>query len=72
MAQSICSASPEGEEPQNATGGEDDCPACRGHGRKLVMLSGPADTAGGSPEDDVLKRTRTDCLKCSGSGRVPP
>ena len=72
MAQSICSASPEGEEPQNATGGEDDCPACRGHGRKLVMLPGPADTAGGSPDADdavlMASELATNALVHTASG----
>ena len=72
MAQSIGSEQPpENEGPENPAGDGIPCPACRGRGRKFTTLRRVVDAAGGSSETDLLKRTQTECLGCSGDGRVP-
>jgi hypothetical protein len=62
---------PENEEPENPAGDGIVCPACRERGRKFTTLRRVVDAAGGSSETDLLKRTQTECLGCSGKWRVP-
>jgi hypothetical protein len=60
---------PEGEEPE-APANCDPCPSCRGRGRKFVTLRRLVGAAGGASEDELLKRTRTECLSCAGTGKA--
>jgi hypothetical protein len=60
---------PEGEAPETPAG-TSACPACRGRGRKFVTLRRLVGAAGGASEDELLKRTTTDCLHCAGTGRA--
>jgi hypothetical protein len=62
---------PENEGLENPAGDGIVCSACRGRGRKFTTLRRMVDAAGGSSETDLLKRTQTECLGCSGEGRVP-
>ena len=50
----------------------DACPACRGKGRKFVLLRRSSAMAGGASERALLFRSWFRCLACSGTGRVLP
>jgi len=58
------------ESEGDAAGHENPCPACRGRGQKFVTLRRLVDEAGAASEDELLKRTGTGCLHCSGSGQA--
>ena len=62
---------PESEEPHVPAGYGTQCPDCQGRGRKFVTLRRLVGAGGGASEDELLKRTTTDCLRCSGTGRAP-
>jgi hypothetical protein len=46
------------------------CPSYWGAGRKFTTLRRLVDAADGASENDLLKRTQTDCLDCSGGGQA--
>jgi hypothetical protein len=50
--------------------GQGGCPSCRGQGWKFVVLRRSPANAGGTAERGMLKRARSICLSCSGSGRA--
>ena len=54
------------------TDSADACPACRGKGRKFVLLRRSSAIAGGASERALLFRSWFRCLACSGTGRVLP
>jgi hypothetical protein len=46
------------------------CPGCRGRGRKFTALRRMVGAGGGASETDLLKRTQSECLDCTGSGQA--
>jgi hypothetical protein len=50
------------------TDGRDSCPSCRGNGWKFLILRRSVANANGVAEQQLLRRARTTCLACSGTG----
>jgi hypothetical protein len=71
MGQGICPEElPEGEGPKASPDCDPPCPSCRGRERKFTTLRRLVGAAGGASEDELLKRTSTPCLGCTGTGRA--
>jgi hypothetical protein len=71
MAQNICPEElPEGEGPEVPADCGTPCPACRGQGRKFITLRRMIGAGGAASEDELLKRTQTECLECAGTGQA--
>lgn len=49
---------------------QDSCRSCRGHGWKFLMLRRSPAQAGGTGERELLRRARSLCLDCSGTGQA--
>ena len=68
MAENSPNNSPEAGESELGTDGG--CRACRGKGRKFVMLRRSDAVAGAAAETALLGRAQEPCLRCSGTGKA--